>query len=164
MIIRDDKVPQLRLTAVQYLILAMFLVLGFGLWRLQVVANDYYDSLAERNRVRNVPLLAPRGSFPWGEGPYGTRDQAGSVAEWTSDAHGATDATLGYKGLSGCAEGDRCVNPRRDGSSTDARVVRGGSWRQPPFLAQSNVRDPYNVLYEPTRRFSHIGFRCARSL
>jgi penicillin-binding protein 2 len=63
MIIRDDKVPQLRLTAVQYLILAMFLVLGFGLWRLQVVANDYYDNLAERNRVHNVPLLAPRGKI-----------------------------------------------------------------------------------------------------
>jgi formylglycine-generating enzyme required for sulfatase activity len=55
-------------------------------------------------------------------------------------------------------------NPRRDGASTDARVVRGGSWRQPAFFAQSNLRDPFGALYEPSRRFSHVGFRCARSL
>ena len=43
---REDKTPQLRLTAVQYGILAIFLVLAFGLWRLQVVGNDYYAQLA----------------------------------------------------------------------------------------------------------------------
>ena len=29
-----------------------------------------------------------RAAIPWGEGPYGTRDQAGNVAEWTADARG----------------------------------------------------------------------------
>ena len=37
---RDDKVPQLKLTVIQYAILAIFLVLAYGLWRLQVVGND----------------------------------------------------------------------------------------------------------------------------
>ena len=60
---RDDKVPQLRLTAVQYGILGIFLVLVFGLWRLQVVGSDYYAQLAEKNRIRNVPILAPRGKI-----------------------------------------------------------------------------------------------------
>ncbi len=60
---REDKTPQLRLTAVQYGILAIFLVLAFGLWRLQVVGNDYYAQLAEKNRIRNVPILAPRGKI-----------------------------------------------------------------------------------------------------
>ena len=44
---RDEKVPQLRLTAVQYGILGIFLILVFGLWRLQVVGSDYYSQLAE---------------------------------------------------------------------------------------------------------------------
>jgi len=61
--LRDEKVSQFRLTAVQYIILAIFLVLGFGLWRLQVIGNDYYDALAEKNRVRTVPILAPRGKI-----------------------------------------------------------------------------------------------------
>jgi formylglycine-generating enzyme required for sulfatase activity len=42
--------------------------------------------------------------------------------------------------------------------------VRGGSWRQPTFVAKSNLRDPFNAIYEPERRFSHVGFRCARSV
>src|ERR1051326_6308290 len=57
---REEKVPQIRLTAIQYGILGVFLVLAFGLWRLQVVGTDYYAQLAEKNRIRNVPILAPR--------------------------------------------------------------------------------------------------------
>src|SRR6202007_1059617 len=43
------------------IILAIFLVLAYGLWRLQVVQSDFYATLAEKNRIRNVPILAPRG-------------------------------------------------------------------------------------------------------
>jgi penicillin-binding protein 2 len=60
---REEKVSQGRLTAVQYAILGVFLVLAFGLWRLQVVGSDYYAQRAEQNRVRNVPILAPRGKI-----------------------------------------------------------------------------------------------------
>jgi penicillin-binding protein 2 len=60
---RDEKVSAIRLTAVQYIILAIFLILAYGLWRLQVVQSDWYTALAERNRVRNVPILAPRGKI-----------------------------------------------------------------------------------------------------
>src|SRR3954469_626661 len=60
---REEKVPQFRLTIVQYAILGVFLVLSYGLWRLQVAGNDKYGTLAERNRVRTVPILAPRGKI-----------------------------------------------------------------------------------------------------
>ena len=102
-------------------------------------------------------ILAPPGSFPWGEGPYGTRDQAGNVAEWTADAMFATPDKKGYLGLP-------TSNPRRDGGVHDPRIVRGGSWRQPTFVARSNLRDPFAKEYDPNRRFSHVGFRCARSI
>lgn len=113
--------------------------------------------MGDPDDVDGSVLLAKPGSYPWGNGPYGTRDQAGNVAEWTADARSEHDATLGYKGLP-------TINPRRDGTGTDTRVVRGGSWREPPFVARANVRDPFNSLYTPDRRFSHIGFRCARSV
>ncbi|MGZ4732514.1 MAG: penicillin-binding protein 2 [Terriglobales bacterium] len=58
---RDEKVSSIRLTAAQYIILGIFLVLAYGLWRLQVMQSDYYSLAAEKNRVRNVPVLAPRG-------------------------------------------------------------------------------------------------------
>jgi len=60
---RDEKISQIRLTAVQYVILAVFLILAYGLWRLQVMQSDFYANLAERNRIRNVPILAPRGKI-----------------------------------------------------------------------------------------------------
>jgi len=60
---RDEKISPLRLTAVQYIILGIFLILAYGLWRLQVVQSDFYASLAEKNRIRNVPILAPRGKI-----------------------------------------------------------------------------------------------------
>jgi penicillin-binding protein 2 len=60
---RDEKVSAIRLTAAQYLILAIFLVLAYGLWRLQVIKSDYYSLAAEKNRIRNVPVLAPRGKI-----------------------------------------------------------------------------------------------------
>lgn len=109
-------------------------------------------------------LIAQPGTYPWGEGPYGTRDQAGNVAEWTADSFGGIspnlvidERTFGYNDLPS-------VNPKRDGSPTDPKVVRGGSWRQPAFLGRANVRDPFNMLYVPNGRFSHIGFRCVRDL
>jgi penicillin-binding protein 2 len=60
---RDEKVSAVRLTAAQYVILAIFLVLAYGLWKLQVMESGYYASAAEKNRIRNVPILAPRGKI-----------------------------------------------------------------------------------------------------
>jgi penicillin-binding protein 2 len=60
---RDEKVSSSRLTAVQYIILAVFLVLAYGLWRLQVVQSEFYAALAEKNKTREVPILAPRGKI-----------------------------------------------------------------------------------------------------
>src|SRR5579859_6129769 len=60
---RDDKVSELRLTAAQYIILAIFLLLAYGLWKLQIMETGYYASAAERNHTRNVPVLAPRGKI-----------------------------------------------------------------------------------------------------
>ncbi len=60
---REEKVSPFRLTAVQYGVLFIFLLLAYGLWRLQVMQSDKYSLLAEQNRVRNVPILAPRGKI-----------------------------------------------------------------------------------------------------
>jgi penicillin-binding protein 2 len=60
---RDEKVSPIRLTMIQYAILGIMLILAYGLWRLQVMGSDYYAQLAERNRIRNVPILAPRGKI-----------------------------------------------------------------------------------------------------
>ncbi len=61
MLNREQEIPAAKLSTIQYVIVAVLLVLIAGLWRLQVVGKDNYRALAEANRVRKVPILAPRG-------------------------------------------------------------------------------------------------------
>jgi penicillin-binding protein 2 len=60
---RNEKLPTLKLTMVQYGILLMMLALAAGLWRLQILGAENYRILAEQNRVRKDPVLAPRGKL-----------------------------------------------------------------------------------------------------
>ncbi len=63
MLNRDEKIPGIKLTIVQYVIMGILLILLFGLWRLQVLGRSNYQALAEQNRIRKVPILAPRGKI-----------------------------------------------------------------------------------------------------
>lgn len=60
---RDEKLSGIKLAMVQYGILAIMLVLVAGLWRLQVLNVDNFKQLAEQNRIRQVPIMAPRGKL-----------------------------------------------------------------------------------------------------
>ena len=60
---RGEKLSTLKLTVVQYGILAMMLALVAGLWRLQVLGADNFRQLAEMNRIRKVPVMAARGKL-----------------------------------------------------------------------------------------------------
>lgn len=60
---RDDKVSPIKLTAFQYVIALILVILVSGLWRLQVLGAQNYRALAEANRIRKVPILAPRGKI-----------------------------------------------------------------------------------------------------
>ncbi len=57
----DKRLPQARLAIVSYIIVGMIGVLLLGFWKLQVIDSDRYGVLAERNRVRSIPIIAPRG-------------------------------------------------------------------------------------------------------
>lgn len=60
---KDEKVATAKLTAVQYLIALILVILVSGLWRLQVLGAQNYRALAEANRIRKIPILAPRGKI-----------------------------------------------------------------------------------------------------
>jgi penicillin-binding protein 2 len=60
---RDEKLSALKLAVVQYGILIMMLALVGGLWRLQVLGAENFRALAEQNRIRKVPVMAPRGKL-----------------------------------------------------------------------------------------------------
>ena len=56
-----EKVAAGKLHAVQYLVALVLAVLIAGLWRLEVAGAENFRALAEANRIRKVPILAPRG-------------------------------------------------------------------------------------------------------
>jgi penicillin-binding protein 2 len=57
----DNRLPQERLAASSYVIVGMITLLLLGFWKLQVIDSDKYGQMAERNRVRSIPIIAPRG-------------------------------------------------------------------------------------------------------
>jgi penicillin-binding protein 2 len=58
---KAEKLPAGKLHAAQYIVALILAVLITGLWRLQVLGADNFRALAEANRIRKVPILAPRG-------------------------------------------------------------------------------------------------------
>lgn len=55
--------PELRVYVIQYLVLAVFIVLGIRFYVLQVARHDDYQARAENNRIREIPKPAPRGAI-----------------------------------------------------------------------------------------------------
>jgi penicillin-binding protein 2 len=58
---REEKLSPNKLHAAQYIVAFVLTILLIGLWRLQIIGADGYRVLAEANRIRKVPVLAPRG-------------------------------------------------------------------------------------------------------
>lgn len=58
---REEKVAPGRLHAAQYIVALVLVILCGGLWRLQILGADNFRALAQANRIRKVPILAPRG-------------------------------------------------------------------------------------------------------
>ncbi len=58
---REEKLSPGKLHASQYVVALILTVLFAGLYRLQVVGASNYRVLAEANRIRKIPVLAPRG-------------------------------------------------------------------------------------------------------
>ncbi len=125
-------------------------------------ADDVYDSpydvrvLGDPDPSDGHAFAAPAGSQRWTRGPYGAVDQAGNVAEWVADDW----SEQGYEGLPD-------ANPLRVVAGEGSALTRGGSWRDPRFLARTDV-PPYASAYplgfpgtlEAKQRALHIGMRC----
>jgi penicillin-binding protein 2 len=61
---RDElELIRKRISFIGYAIVAALLVLVFGFWNAQIVQSGYYQQRAEQNRIREIPLPAPRGKI-----------------------------------------------------------------------------------------------------
>ena len=58
---QDDRFAGWKIPFLQYVVAGAFLLLLLGYWRLQIGHHHLYMEQAERNRTRNLPVIAPRG-------------------------------------------------------------------------------------------------------
>ena len=80
--------PQLalRVAILAFLALAVFAVLFLRLWALQVLSGDRYVAIANDNRVRTIPVEAPRGPVLDANGRVLVTNVAGTRLElWPAD-------------------------------------------------------------------------------
>ena len=56
----EQRRTGIRLTVLQYLLVAVFSILAVSFWALQVVQHAKFQELAENNNQRTIPLRAPR--------------------------------------------------------------------------------------------------------
>ena len=59
----DQKLPQERLVLISYGAVVITILLLLGFWRLQIIQSGHFADLAERNRIRYIPIIAPRGTM-----------------------------------------------------------------------------------------------------
>ena len=62
--LRDEsKFAQGKIAFLQYLSVAVFLIIVGGYWNLQIRNEELYSLKAERNRIKALPIPAPRGKI-----------------------------------------------------------------------------------------------------
>jgi penicillin-binding protein 2 len=57
----DERFPSWKITFLEYFIAAVFVGLLVGYWRLQIGHHTRLLEQAEHNRIRDLPIIAPRG-------------------------------------------------------------------------------------------------------
>jgi len=93
-----------------------------------------------------VNTTSPVKNYPNGVSPYGAYDMAGNAWEWVSSLYKPYPYDVN--------------DGREDLSSSDDRVLRGGSWN----FNDTYVRSAFRDRNDPTNTNIFFGFRCARSL
>ena len=58
---QNDHFPGWKVVFFQYLVAVVFFILLVGYWKIQVGEHGRYAEQAERNRIRSLPIIAPRG-------------------------------------------------------------------------------------------------------
>jgi penicillin-binding protein 2 len=56
---RDDLIVRVRMLAAA--VTSLLVLIASGFWFVQIAQGDYYRELAENNRLRKLPIIAPRG-------------------------------------------------------------------------------------------------------
>jgi eukaryotic-like serine/threonine-protein kinase len=103
--------------------------------------------------LESRPLKAMVDEYPTDESPYGIRGLAGNTHSWCADLY----RSAGPDVVDGIPISPDPAKSKDVGEAL--RIVRGGSWRDPPELCRTAFRDSPPAVYRDTV----LGFRIVRS-
>lgn len=58
-----SKELEARLKVFAYILVGIFFIIAGRLWYMQIVSGQHYEALSQGNRIRRIPVTAPRGIF-----------------------------------------------------------------------------------------------------
>jgi len=159
--VRDDLRPlQRRLAGLLAGALALLALLGVRLWVLQVTQGDRWQRAAENNRLRRVPLEAPRGTVTdvHGNVVLGTRP-AFQLLLFPEELT-APEETMDFLvriDVANIKELELRFQRARRTSHLPSVVADDLSWRQVAAIAAHKTDYPALEVHPATRRFSPEG-------
>jgi formylglycine-generating enzyme required for sulfatase activity len=103
--------------------------------------GDAFDKTRCNTSESGIKTTTPVGTYPSGASPYGAQDMAGNVWEWTSTLYKPYPYVAG--------------DGREAATSSERRVLRGGSWYVNPQFARAAYRDHNNPVFTG----GYVGFR-----
>src|SRR5437899_2594074 len=102
-VVEDRRRVGVRLSALKYLMMAVFSVLAISFWVLQVVQHAKFEEMAENNHQRTLALRAPRGIVFDRDGMVLVENRASLsisiVREQTKDLNRTVRALAGVLGV-----------------------------------------------------------------
>ena len=84
---RNRRQINRRISLLQYFMVVSMVLIGAGYWRVQISSYRQYAQLAEDNRIRDLPIIAPRGRLLDREG----RVLGGNTPTFRVMLHGASN-------------------------------------------------------------------------
>ena len=109
-----------------------------------------WGNLFETGRANLTGRLAPVGSYPGGDSPFGVSDMSGNAMEWTGSD---------FKNYPGSAyQPQQCDEP--------CKVIRGGAYFDEPQNATAVFRREYQptALFQVKNAYAAMGFRCVKEI
>ena len=156
MYVRDDLAPlHRRLVLAMAAFAALFLVLAGRLWLVQVVQGPRWRTAADNNRLRRIPLEAPRGQV---------LDVHGNVILTSRPGFGlllfpeemkdpaATAAFLARIGIAGRDEIEARIAKARSTSYLPSVIADDLAWPQVAAVAAHRAEHPELEVHEASRR------------
>jgi penicillin-binding protein 2 len=149
----------IRLTVLQYVVAGAFAALAVGFWIFQIAQHDKFLEMAENNRLRKVPLVAPRGVIMDREGRVLVDNQSTfNIVLDREQAKNNVNAVLqtvaAATGVSEAQLKDTVNRRRRDPSYRPIVLVENATLPQVAAIAARRLELPGVLWTEvPSRRY-----------